>query len=544
MVVFMSNNQKKILFYGLAILPALLLFLWLWRFDFDLLDDAYIPMTYARNIAAGHGIVFYPGGERIEGFTSPAWTAWLTLWALGGASLPWVAKSTSLAFSLAVVYLCACVYRKFYYTSKKVAGEPPEGLAAIAWPLAAGLALVSDVSLAAYSVSGMEAAAYSFALLLLAFLVIQRCADWAVCLMMLIVSLTRPEGPAFWSICLAFWIFQRKLTKSRILLFFLIVIVPYCAFIGFRMLYFGQPLPNTFYAKHNFGGWELVRRGVEYIRYFFQPRPLVVFAFLGLLIETKERRSVSLWFFAFALLHVAIVTFEGGDHFTLHRFMIPSLAFFWILSVRGISLCAGRLIQERFGQWQGARKVAVHVVLAAIVLVVINEQRKELVEYSVNTRCQFAQGTRYHVSVVKWTRSWVKVGEWMKEKYPPDTLIAVCNAGAIPFYSELPCIDMLGLNDRTIAHTPTKYESLCYPGHDRSNSGYVLDRKPKHIQLFPLLFSTANPYPVIKVEDMINYPAQMDMWQEKRFHEQYDYKTEETSFGFISYFERRNDVDG
>jgi hypothetical protein len=46
------------------------------------------------------------------------------------------------------------------------------------------------------------------------------------------------------------------------------------------------------------------------------------------------------------------------------------------------------------------------------------------------------------------------------------------------------------------------------------------------------------------MEDMINYPAQMDMWREQRFHDQYVYKTEETSFGFISYFERRNDVDG
>ena len=28
-------------------------------------------MTYAQNIAEGHGAVYYPGGLRVEGFSSP-----------------------------------------------------------------------------------------------------------------------------------------------------------------------------------------------------------------------------------------------------------------------------------------------------------------------------------------------------------------------------------------------------------------------------------------------------------------------------------------
>ena len=34
-------------------------------------DDAFILLRYAENLAAGHGPVFNPG-ERVEGFTSPA----------------------------------------------------------------------------------------------------------------------------------------------------------------------------------------------------------------------------------------------------------------------------------------------------------------------------------------------------------------------------------------------------------------------------------------------------------------------------------------
>ncbi|MGC9329840.1 MAG: hypothetical protein ACP5I1_19550, partial [Candidatus Hinthialibacter sp.] len=95
-----------------------------------------------------------------------------------------------------------------------------------------------------------------------------------------------------------------------------------------------------------------------------------------------------------------------------------------------------------------------------------------------------------------------------------------------------------------IARTPIQYENLCLPGHDKCNSGYVLKQKPQLIQLFPLLFFSSKPYPEKELEDMITYPAQIEMWQEDRFHKEYEYRTEETRFGFISYFERRDHVDG
>jgi hypothetical protein len=36
---------------------------------FSLLDDEMISMRYARNLAHGYGLVWNPGGERIEGYT-------------------------------------------------------------------------------------------------------------------------------------------------------------------------------------------------------------------------------------------------------------------------------------------------------------------------------------------------------------------------------------------------------------------------------------------------------------------------------------------
>ena len=38
------------------------------------IDDAAITRNYAENLANGHGIVYYVGGERVEGSTSFLWT--------------------------------------------------------------------------------------------------------------------------------------------------------------------------------------------------------------------------------------------------------------------------------------------------------------------------------------------------------------------------------------------------------------------------------------------------------------------------------------
>jgi hypothetical protein len=530
----MSPQRQNLILIIIALILVVLFSSWFTVWDFGLVDDGYIPMTYARNIAQGHGIVFFPGGEKIEGYTSPLWTFWLTLCALCHLPLTLVSQATSLLSAFGLIVLSIFAYRNIFYDQKS-------GIIfnALFWPIAAGLAVASDISLAAYSLSGMETTAYSFILLLLCYALIRRWPDIAVCILMLIISITRPEGPAFWFLCLAYWLFHKRLSKSLILLFITTVVVPYSLFIGFRFFYFGQPLPNTFYAKHNFGGLHLAWRGLEYTYYFFRPRPLFLFAVFGLLLERKTYRAASVGALMFVLLHTALVTMEGGDHFTLHRFLIPAIAFFSILSIRGLQLCIDRLIVTKFTNPTYLCKFVINTLVAVTVLILIPAHGTQLTEFSAATPCNFAQGAKYHLSTVKWTRSWANVGIWLKEKYPPETLIAVINAGAIPYHCELRCIDMLGLNDSVIAHTPLKYENLCLPGHDKSNSDYVLECNPQLIQLFPLLFFTSKPYPEDKLVEMITYPAQMDMWQDQRFHQLYEYRTEETRFGFISFFERK-----
>src|SRR3954451_10285533 len=44
---------------------------------FSLFDDAMISMRYAKNLANGYGLVWNPGGERVEGYTNPLWVLYM-----------------------------------------------------------------------------------------------------------------------------------------------------------------------------------------------------------------------------------------------------------------------------------------------------------------------------------------------------------------------------------------------------------------------------------------------------------------------------------
>jgi len=517
----------------LGIIPVLLLLGWWQYYPFGLVDDAFIPMVYANNIAQAEGIVFHPGGERVEGFSSPLWVLFLTLGAFLKVQLPAMALLGSQVMGLLCVFLTFCIYRTLFFDS-----ENPQTFHAWFWPLAAGLALTGDVSFVAWSASGMETAAYTFLLLLLAFAVCTNMSWRFISLNLLSLALMRPEGMAYLLPVIAYGLLSRHSIQSMLKPLLLFFLIPFTLFILARYFYFGFPFPNTFYAKHNFGGIELLNRGFEYVFYFFRPRPLFLLAFLGLLLDLSKKNFRSLFIFSLAALQILMVIYEGGDHFTLHRFLVPVIPFLSILAIRGLCLVCQQMIFDKISHSATISRGAVQTVLALFVFILIPAHGVQLFEYSQDTRCNFSQGAQYHISVTRWTESWKNVGIWLQEKYPPGTDIAVINAGAIPFYCQLNCIDMLGLNDVTIAHTPLLSYDICLPGHDKSNADYVLSRKPTLIQLFPLLFFTSKPYPEEDLIDMVYYPSQKEMWNHPQFRRDYLYKTENTRFGYISYFER------
>jgi hypothetical protein len=82
---------------------------------------------------------------------------------------------------------------------------------------------------------------------------------------------------------------------------------------------------------------------------------------------------------------------------------------------------------------------------------------------------------------------WKVIGKWLGENAPPGASIAVTTAGAIPYYSGLPAIDMLGINDRAIARRRMPEMGKGIAGHEKHDMAYVLSRRPTYILHYPFL---------------------------------------------------------
>src|SRR5262249_4365416 len=115
---------------------------------FSLFDDAMVSMRYAKNLADGRGLVWNPGGPRVEGFTNPLW--------VGFMALPHLLHIAESKISLFVqTGAPACLLLNLY---------PPSNLARLLdpgdspWPLAAVALTAFYYPLNNWSLQGMEVA--------------------------------------------------------------------------------------------------------------------------------------------------------------------------------------------------------------------------------------------------------------------------------------------------------------------------------------------------------------------------------------------------
>ena len=76
------------------------------------------------------------------------------------------------------------------------------------------------------------------------------------------------------------------------------------------------------------------------------------------------------------------------------------------------------------------------------------------------------------------------MGKWLKANVPRGTLIAVDAAGLVPYFSELPTIDIFGINDLHIGRLPIPTLGQGTPGHEKTDWIYVIQRQPEYIVIY------------------------------------------------------------
>ncbi|MGB3565098.1 MAG: hypothetical protein WBH85_11550 [Thermoanaerobaculia bacterium] len=300
--------------------------------------------------------------------------------------------------------------------------------------------------------------------------------------LVVLAAMTRPEAVALLPI-FATAEYRRSRSWRQAGLFVAVFLVAYGSYFVARWTHFGALLPNTFYAKLDYGNIELWRRGSIYVGNFVRATPLLLIA--ALLALAPIRRWPK-WLTVFVVLvvgQILIVIYEGGDHFAMYRFMVPVLPF---LSAMAFYTCVA--ISERID-----RRDLSTALLVAMCLVVIGvpglRVGRQLREDMDPPRSQF-EWQRFEARLA---HEWSLVGRWMGRHLPPGSSVVVLPIGAIGFYSGLTLLDPVGIVDPVIAHQDREL-GRGYSGHEKYDIDYLLSKNPDYILLLDV--ATSQPVPL------------------------------------------------
>jgi hypothetical protein len=443
-------------------------------------EDAFISFRFARNLVAGHGLVWNPGEPPVEGYTNFLWV----LLAAGALELGQdparAAQALGIAASLATLFY---VWRTGSRLLGWSAGEAllPCAVLAVSGPFAtwaaAGLetnlfALLAVAGLHHVAVGARDGGAREI---------------WAGWLALLLAMLTRPEGALFYALALAgTGLAARRRGAARLRAFAAPVAVTLGAFavyFAWRWRLFGQLFPNTFYAKTG-GGLDQQLRGARYaglfaLHYLAPWLPLLLLAALRPGRREPDgaaSRPLLAGAAAVVLAWAACVVWVGGDYMAMYRFAVPALPFLAVL----IGAAARRALLGWPAASPGARAALAAALAAGVLGTLVHstplEARLFAPPHLMHGTWRGVQTERWHVARL------TAIGRFFAAyARGPDESLATDAIGAIGWYSGITIRDLHGLVDPRIAHRADARVGRGFPGHERLDLAGALAGRPTFV---------------------------------------------------------------
>jgi hypothetical protein len=405
-----------------ALVPLILFSFQEWRIAGEPgfpLDDSWIHLHFARNLAEGAGFAYNPG-RPVAGSTAPLWTLLIAAGVAIGGSPIWVAKALGVATTLASALLARRL-------ALALSGEANLGLLA-------GLGTLFIGRMAWGSLSGMEVGLAAM-LVTGALLAHVREQEWIAALLSGLAVLARPE--AFLLVPLL--LMARPLAPARAVRLLGVVALLVAPSVAFSLATAGTPVPATAAAKVEGGllgfltgareGWQdaLVHRPTEFmgewVSLLWDEHPLLPFTIpIGFVVLWRERGRSLIWPAALLLLHplgMALLAPYRGPAFQEGRYSAHLAPLAVVVAMVGLAWAAGR--GRRLRRWTPA----VYLLLAVVWL--------------------WPASLRYAGAVREINAMQVHLGQWVESNLPKDARLALNDVGAIAYFSRREVVDLIGL---------------------------------------------------------------------------------------------------
>lgn len=440
------------------------------------IDDANIFFTYASNLAEGQGFVYSDGGERVEGFTSLLWTLVCTLAFLVSS------RPEPLLFFTSCILLAIAIYQSSQFLAESIQSGPRKKeirwivptmmLMLCAWALATPRFMVwTTVTLMD---TGLWCTVLTCGTIAFARAARHDASGWredrGLVGWTIAMLLTRPEA----MLIVLVWIGSLAVVRlgassdrtrgslpGRLWINCRVPLVGYLFALGaltlFRLIYFGFPLPNTYYAKVSPNLFYNLKLGGGYFLTFIGSQLFIIPALMVVihggwqaLRRTLRRQSHDdpglVVLVAALLCSLAIPVITGGDHFNLFRFFQPCWLLLALPLLVGIGRLLGRLRRLHDNPlWAIATLAGMTVLFYSIQFPRWNElgkdeQGKDIA--GIQVEFQIAAKGRLR-------------GELLSDLFAGDNVsIGVGTAGGIGLTYQGRVIDLLGLNNVAMGHSP------------------------------------------------------------------------------------------
>jgi len=391
----------------------------IYRIGFPL-DDSWIHLTYARNLAV-HGQWAFQLGHPSAGSTAPLWTFLLALgfW-LGLAPYFWTYLLGGLTlFGLAV--LMEKTARRLISTYNP----------RFPW---IGLFFAFEWHFLWASMSGMETLLH--ALLVTSVLVALMTGSRRYLTLGLLTGLSvwvRPDGLTLLApVVLVIFLVEKSFAeKGRALVLYFIgfgsLFVPYLLF---NLWLSGTPMPNTFYAKQTeYAAWQatpfLEKLGVLFLQLLTGPGVILLPGVVAAVVLSIRRRAwaiiaAMLWCGGYLLLYILrLPAYQHG------RYLMPAMPVFFLFGLLAYLEFQTSTLFRRF-QWMAKTAWQVSLILVTLLF--------------------FGLGARSYGEDVGLIESeMVVTAKWVAQNIPAGAVVAAHDIGALGYFDNHELIDLAGL---------------------------------------------------------------------------------------------------